>query len=100
MLDYAAHAVAYWTAEGLRSGFGNACGSEGRDADQAVAELLGAGHEDWVAHGEYRIKRVIQEIYDEMQRAMETGVRYQTRLDPPPADPRVAHPPQQERTER
>ena len=43
-------------------------------------------------HGEYRTKRVILEIYDEMARAMETGRPYQTRLDPPPADPKVAHP--------
>ncbi|GCF08501.1 Eco57I restriction-modification methylase domain-containing protein [Dictyobacter arantiisoli] len=43
--------------------------------------------------GEYRTKRVILDIYDEMQRAIESGVPYQTRLDPPPADPAVAHPP-------
>ncbi len=42
-------------------------------------------------HGEYRTRRVILEIYDEMQRAMETGVAYQTRLTPGPADPAVAH---------
>jgi len=44
------------------------------------------------AQDEFRTKRVILEIYDEMQQAMETGEPYQTRLDPPPADPRVAHP--------
>jgi hypothetical protein len=43
-------------------------------------------------HGEYRTKRVILEIYDEMAEASRTGEPYQTRLDPPPADPRVAHP--------
>ena len=47
---------------------------------------------DEAAHGEHRTKRVILEIYDAMQRAMETGEPYQTLLDPPPADPRVAHP--------
>ncbi|WP_040448454.1 hypothetical protein [Ktedonobacter racemifer] len=41
--------------------------------------------------GEYRTKRVILEIYDEMQRAMETDVAYETRLVPGPADPEVAH---------
>jgi hypothetical protein len=45
--------------------------------------------------GEYRTKRVILEIYDAMAQAERTGVLYQTRLDPPPADPRVAHPPVQ-----
>ncbi len=35
----------------------------------------------------------ILEIYDELAEAIVTGRRYQTRLDPPPADPCVAHPP-------
>ena len=47
---------------------------------------------DEKAHGEYRTKRVILEIYDAMAEAARTGKPYQTRLDPPPADPRVAHP--------
>jgi hypothetical protein len=49
---------------------------------------------DEKAHGEYRTKRVILEIYDAMVEAVRTGKAYQTRLDPPPADPRVAHPDQ------
>ena len=48
---------------------------------------------DKAAHGEYRTKRVILEIYDAMQHTIETGQPYQTLVDPPPADPRVAHPP-------
>jgi len=44
--------------------------------------------------GEYRTKQVILECYDAMEEAMNTGQPYQTILDPPPADPRVAHPPQ------
>jgi hypothetical protein len=43
--------------------------------------------------GDYRTKRVILEIYDAMQQAISTGQPYQTRLDPPPADPRCCHPP-------
>ena len=42
-------------------------------------------------HGEYRTRCVILEIYDAMQQAIETGQPYQTLLDPPPADPCVAH---------
>jgi hypothetical protein len=42
--------------------------------------------------GDYRTKRVILEIYDAMAEAMRTGQPYQTRLDPPPADPRCCHP--------
>ena len=52
--------------------------------------------EDETAHGEYRTKRVILEIHGAMQQAIETGQPYQTLLDPPPADPRVAHPPRNE----
>ncbi|MGC4122844.1 MAG: N-6 DNA methylase [Myxococcales bacterium] len=48
---------------------------------------------DEKAHGEYRTKRVILEVYDAMAEAARTGKPYQTRLDPPPADPRVAHAP-------
>lgn len=42
---------------------------------------------------EYRTKRVILEVYDEMYKAMRTGKSYQTRLNPPPADPSCCHPP-------
>lgn len=42
--------------------------------------------------GEYRTKRMVLEIYDAMAEAERTGLPYQTRLDPPPADTRVAHP--------
>jgi hypothetical protein len=42
-------------------------------------------------HGEYRTKRVILEIYDAMADTARTGKPYQTRLNPPPADARVAH---------
>jgi hypothetical protein len=43
--------------------------------------------------GEYRTKRVILEIYDALAEAARTSIPYQTRLDPPPADPQVAHEP-------
>ena len=52
------------------------------------------GRKDEAAHGKYRTKRVILEIYDGMQRAVESGQPYQALLDPPPADPRVAHSPE------
>jgi len=47
---------------------------------------------DRKALGEYRTKRVVLEIYDGIAEAARTGRVYLTRLDPPPADPRVAHP--------
>ena len=47
---------------------------------------------DEKAHGEYRTKWVILEIYDAMAEAARSSTLYRTRLDPPPADPRGAHP--------
>ena len=44
-------------------------------------------------YDEYRTKRVILEIYDEMQQAIRTGSPYRTCLDPPPADPSCCHSP-------
>ncbi len=51
---------------------------------------------DEKAHGEYRTKRIILEVYDVLADATRTGTPYETRLDPPPADPRVAHPEKRE----
>jgi hypothetical protein len=48
---------------------------------------------DVAKHGDYRTKLLILEIFDALKAAIQSGVPYATRLDPPPADPRVAHPP-------
>ena len=42
--------------------------------------------------GDYRTKRLIIEICDAMQESICTSQPYKSRLDPPLADPRVAHP--------
>ena len=47
---------------------------------------------DVKAYGDYRTKLVILDLYDRMQQAIDTGEPYQTVLDPPPADPSLAHP--------
>lgn len=47
---------------------------------------------DEKAHGDYRTRRVILERYDALATAAR-GAPYVTPLDPPPADPRIAHPP-------
>jgi hypothetical protein len=61
------------------------------DADYVMDTFPIVRKNDEKAHGEYRTKRVILEIYDAMAEAARTGKPYETRLDPPPADPRVAH---------
>jgi len=63
-----------------------------RDAVAYIMETFPiVKRKDEAKYGEYRTKRVILDIYDEMAEAIRTGKPYQTRLDPPPADPRVAH---------
>ncbi|MCX7049223.1 MAG: N-6 DNA methylase [Candidatus Sumerlaeota bacterium] len=47
---------------------------------------------DESAHGHYRTKDTILEIYDAMQHSIATDTPYQTRLTPSPADPRCCHP--------
>jgi hypothetical protein len=108
-----------YTAWDLRS-FAHDCGYDGPpfrwdaarrfllrcELDAAFFHLYGLGRDDAAnildtfpvvrrkdedQYGEYRTQRVILEIYDRMAEAVRTGVPYQTLLDPPPADPRVAH---------
>ncbi len=62
------------------------------DTDYVMEAFPVVKKKDIQQHGTYRTKLTILEIYDAMQRAIETGEPYKTRLDPPPADPRVAHP--------
>ena len=41
--------------------------------------------------GDYRTKRLVLERYGTLAAATASGVAYRTPLDPPPADPKVAH---------
>lgn len=63
------------------------------DVDYIMDTFPIVKRKDIAAHGSYRTKETILSIYDEMAAAMAGGPAYPTRLDPPPADPRVAHPP-------
>ena len=64
---------------------------ERNDLDYIMETFPIVKRKDEKQYGEYRTKRVILEIYDEMKRAMETGELYRTRLEPGPADLLVAH---------
>ena len=66
-------------------------GIERDDVDYIMETFPIVKRKDEKLFGEYRTKRVILEIYDEMRRAMETGEAYRTRLVPGPADAAVAH---------
>lgn len=63
------------------------------DVDYIMETFPIVKRKDIAAHGDYRTKLTILDIYDRMQRAIDTGEPYKTLLYPPPADPRVAHPP-------
>jgi hypothetical protein len=61
------------------------------DADYVLETFPVIKKRDIDRHGEYRTKLAILEIYDALAEAIGTGQPYQTQLDRPPADPRVAH---------
>jgi hypothetical protein len=62
------------------------------DVDYILDTFPIVRRKDEAAYGEYRTKRVILEIYDALAEAERTRVPYQSRLDPPPADPSCRHP--------
>jgi len=74
----------------LDAAFFHLYGLERDDVDYVLDTFPIVRRKDEKAYGEYRTKRVILEIYDEMARAAVSGEEYQTRLDPPPADPSLA----------
>lgn len=63
------------------------------DVDYIMETFSIVKRKDIQKYGDYRTKLMILKIYDDMQKAIETGQPYKTLLDPSPADPRVAHPP-------
>ena len=71
-------------------------GIERDDVDYIMETFPIVKRKDEQKHGEYRTKRVILEIYDRMKEGMDSGKPYETLIDPPPADPRVAHPPRKD----
>lgn len=75
----------------LNAAFFHLYGIERGDVEYILETFHIVKRKDEQQYGEYRTKRVILEIYDEMARAVAIGKPYLTRLDPPPADPRVAH---------
>jgi len=83
----------------LDAAFFHLYGLERDDVDYVMDTFPIVRRRDEQTYGEYRTKRLILELYDELAAAIATGRPYQTRLDPPPANPRVAHPPRKEMPE-
>lgn len=63
------------------------------DVDYIMETFPIIKRKDLQHYGRYRTKEVILDICDRMQTAMITGRPYETVLNPPAADPLVAHPP-------
>jgi hypothetical protein len=70
-------------------------GIERDDVDYIMETFPIVKRKDEQKYGEYRTKRVILEIYDEMKRSIEAREAYRTRLMPEPADASVAHAPKE-----
>ena len=76
----------------LDAAFFHLYGIDCEDVDYIMDTFPIVKRKDEQQHGEYHTKRVILEMYDDMAQAIRMGQPYSTRLNPPPADPRVAHP--------
>lgn len=63
-----------------------------QDVDYVMETFPVVKRRDEDRFGHYRTKALILDVYRKMADAMATGDAYDTLLDPPPADPRVAHP--------
>lgn len=75
----------------LDAAFFHLYGIERDDVDYIMDTFPIVRRKDEAAHGEYRTKRGILEIYDAMAKAIETGDPYHTLLDPPPAHDSLRH---------
>jgi hypothetical protein len=66
-------------------------GIERDDVDYILGTFPIVNRKDVDKFGEERTRRLILERYDALAEAIATGKPYETVLDPPPADPSVAH---------
>jgi phage repressor protein C with HTH and peptisase S24 domain len=76
----------------LDAAFFHLYGITAEDADHILDTFPIVKRRDETAHGEYRTKKTILEIYDAVAKAMASREPYATVLDPPPADLSIAHP--------
>jgi hypothetical protein len=83
----------FWLRAELDAAYFHLYGIARDDVDYILETFPIVKRKDIVRHGTYRTKAAILEIYDALADSIRTGYPYQTRLIPPPADPRVAHAP-------
>ncbi len=68
-------------------------GIEREDVEYVLDTFPIVARHDVAAFGEFRTKRLVLERYDAIGKATATQEPYECPLDPPPVDPRAAHPP-------
>ena len=77
----------------LDAAFFHLYGIAREDVDYIMDTFPIVRRKDEELYGTYRTRDTILEIYDALADAVRTGQPYQTRLNPPPADPSIAHAP-------
>lgn len=70
----------------LDAAFFHLYGVERGDVDYIMETFPIVKRKDMAEFGEYRTKRLVLEVYDAMQKAIDTQTEYQTILDPPPGE--------------
>jgi len=83
----------FWLRAELDALYFHLYGISRDDVDYIMETFPIVKRKDEAEHGCYRTKLAILEVYDEMARCRAEGREYQTRLDPPPAHPSLAHDP-------
>lgn len=66
--------------------------TSGEDVDYIMVTFPIVKRKGQTKYGSYRTKEKILEIYEKMSVAIATKKPYETILNPPPADPKQAHP--------
>jgi hypothetical protein len=74
----------FWLRAELDAAFFHLYGIARDDVDYIMDTFPIVRRKDEAAHGEYRTKRVILELFDAMQTAIDTGVPYTSPITPPP----------------
>lgn len=77
----------FWLRAELDAAFFHLYGINRDDVDYIMETFPIVKRKDEKAHGSYRTKEAILEIYDKMAVAVRTGQPYQTALNPPPGPP-------------
>lgn len=76
----------------LDAAFFHLYGIEGDDVDYIMETFPIVKRKDIQKFGDYRTKLMILRIYDQMAECIANNTEWQSPLNPPPGDPRAAHP--------